>query len=180
MMQYYDSVMVDLETTGTNPETAHIIQIAAVRFNVEEKKIDTSEMFDRCLLMSTPNRYWDEDTRRWWHGQKDGLLDSILERGEMPADVLDAFISFLARTPASKPLRLWAKPISFEWPLLQSYMRQYQKQMPVAYWQCVDLNSFIEGRGHERKEYWKGIEFQGDAHNALHDVLHQIEGAMRA
>lgn len=179
-MTSYNHIMVDIETTGTDPVHSHVIQIAAVRFNLEEKTIDTDEMFDRCLLPVTPHRYWDEDTRQWWLKQKAGLLDSILERGELPSSVLEAFSLFVSRTPANQPVKLVAKPISFEWPFIQSLFKQYGTQFPISYWNCVDLNSYIEGRGHDRKSFWKGIEFEGDAHNALYDVIHQIKGMFEA
>lgn len=178
-MTDYPDCMVDLETTGTNPETAHIIQIAAVRFNLAEKIIDTNEMFDRCLMPALPGRYWDEDTRAWW-AKMPTLRDSILDRGEVPEGVWADFVSFLERTPASKPLRLWAKPISFEFPLLQSYARQLRKPMPLRHTAGRDLYSYAEGRGREWWSFAKTVEFHGDEHNALHDVLHQIELAMRA
>jgi len=173
--------MIDLETTGTDAAHNHIIQIAAVRFDLEHKTIDTNEMFDRCLHPVGFNRYWDEETRSWWLRQKEGLLDSILNRAEMPENVIRDFADFVGRTKASKPVRLWAKPISFEWPFIQSYMREHRVTFPIGYWNCVDLNSYINGRGHDdRKAFWNNIEFQGDQHNALHDVIHQIQGAFAA
>lgn len=79
-------------------------------------------------------------------------------------------------------MKLWAKPISFEWPFLQSYMREYGVEFPVAYWNCVDVNSYIDGRrpGNNRKKFWESIEFEGDAHNAIFDVIHQIKGVFAA
>lgn len=176
----YRDVMVDIETTGTDASHNHIIQIAAVRFDIESKKIDVNEMFDRCLH-PVGHRVWDLGTRHWWSQQKPGLLESILDRGEDPSVVLRAFADFIAHTKSSKPVRIWAKPISFEWPFLQSHMKEYGVDMPVPYWNCMDLNSYINGRGHDdRKAFWNEIEFEGDAHNALFDVLHQIKGAFKA
>lgn len=170
--------MIDIETTGTDPSHSHVIQISAVRFNLEDLSIDADHMFDRCLLPVGGSRFWDEGTRSWWSHQKPGLLNSILDRGEDPETVLKAFSDFVACTRSDKPVRLWAKPISFEWPFLQSYMKEYGVEFPIPYWNCMDLNSYINGRGvDDRKEFWKKIPFDGDAHNALHDVLHQIKGA---
>lgn len=76
--------MLDIETTGIDPAHSHIIQIAAVRFNLETKEIDVDNMFDMSLMMMSANRFWDEGTRAWWGRQKDGLLESILDRGQNP------------------------------------------------------------------------------------------------
>jgi DNA polymerase III alpha subunit (gram-positive type) len=179
--RHFTDVMVDIETTGTDSSHSHMIQLAAVRFNIETKQIDTDEMFDRCLLPVGSSRFWDESTRIWWSQQKAGVLDDILSRGEDPRTVLLAFTDFLARTRSPRPVRLWAKPISFEWPFLQSYMREYTVLMPIPYWNCMDLNSYINGRGHlDRKAFWAEIPFEGDQHNALFDVIHQIKGAFAA
>lgn len=179
-MPSYD-IMVDIETTGIDPVHSHMIQLAAVRFNIETKEIDTGNMFDMSLMMMSAHRFWDEGTRAWWGRQKAGLLDSILDRGQDPLTVLHAFSNWVAATPSDRPVRLFAKPISFEWPFIQSYMREYGVEFPIAYWNCIDLNSYIYGRGHpDRKKFWDKIEFEGDAHNALHDVIHQIKGAFTA
>jgi hypothetical protein len=172
-------VMVDIETTGTDPAHAAIIQLAAVRFDVETKEIDTAHMFDRCQWMA-PGRFWDEDTRTWWNKQKPGILDGIYDRMEDPAVVMQDFFNWVNSITTIVPLRLWAKPTSFEFPFISSYMRQFNLHMPFHFRYAVDLNSYLLGKGHQIGGYWKDIEFQGDEHNALHDVLYQIKGAMLA
>ena len=172
--------MVDIETTGIDPSHSHVIQIAAVRFNVEEKTIDTNEMFDQCLRMEAPNRYWDESTRQWWASQNQDVYQSIMDRSDDPRVVISNFIDFILRTQSHRPVRLWAKPTSFEWPFIQSYWRQYGHRSPLHYRNAIDLNSYITGRGHSIKEFWNTIEQVGNAHDALSDVLTQISAAMRA
>jgi hypothetical protein len=181
MEGHYREIMIDLETTGTNPVLNHIIQVSAVRFNLENQTVDAGDMFDRCLLPTGHHRSWAEDTREWWKKQP-AILDNILSRGEAPQVVMQELVYFIGRTRSDRPVRLWAKPIHFEWPFLQSYLAEHYGTMPIPYWNCVDLNSWIDGRipGNVRKDFWQKIPFEGDAHNALHDVLHQIKGAFVA
>lgn len=54
-------VMLDIETTGTDPGCAGIMQIAAIQFNYDTGEI--GPIFNRCLSMA-PQRFWDEDRRR--------------------------------------------------------------------------------------------------------------------
>jgi len=176
----YDSVMVDLETTGLDPSHSAIIQIAAVRFDLETKQIDTSEMFDRCLASELPTRYWDVSTRQWWAQQKAETFENILIRAEDPKLVIDDFTLWLQRTPCRKPLQFWSKPISFDWPFLQSYWRQFGHIPPLHYRHAKDLNTYIYARGHTIDEFWKSIPSSGDKHNALNDVIYQIAGAFKA
>lgn len=170
--------MVDIETTGTDPSHSHILQIAAVRFDIKSMQIDTSEMFNRCLVPAVPNRFWDESTLKWWQRQKPEILENILVRGEHPETVMGAFSRFAG---AGRGYRFWSKPLSFDYPFIQSYFRQFTIPEPFAYWKGRDLNTFIYACGHEDpQKFAKGIEFEGDAHNAIFDVLHQIKLAFRA
>lgn len=177
---YFPDVMVDVETTGTSIDYAHILQIAAVRFNLETGEIDTSSMYNRSMLPTTPHRFWDEDTRQWWGRQKEGLLESIMENAFPPQNVMPEFQLWAAQTPSDRPIRFWSKPLSFDYPLVSSYFKQYQIANPFAYWAARDVNTYIEAKGHDPKPFWKEIEFEGDAHNALFDVLHQIKGLLKA
>jgi hypothetical protein len=178
-MAAFLDVMVDLETTGTDPAHAAIIQIAAVRFDLETKDIDVNTMFDRTMWMA-PGRFWSEDTREWWGRQKAGVLSNIQERSENPADVVRDFFAWAQEISFLAPVRLWAKPTSFEFPFLQSYFQQFGYPMPFSFREAKDVNTYIFAKGHQPHKFAKGIEFQGDCHNALHDVLHQIKLVLNA
>jgi DNA polymerase III epsilon subunit-like protein len=170
--------MLDIETTGTDPAHAAILQISAVKFSIETKEI-SHNFFDRCLAMPA-NRYWDEGTREWWLRQDEHILPEILGRAEDPAVVIKDFSEWIIGTLPVKDVRLWAKPISFEWPFIASYFKQFDVPLPLHYRHAKDLNTYIFARGHDINEFWKGIPFEGDAHNALYDVFHQIRGAFAA
>ena len=77
----FPDIMVDLETTGTSPDETAIIQIAAVRFNLQTGEVDPN-VFDMCLSIP-PRRYWDEGTRAWWSKMPDVLMD-IWQRQRPP------------------------------------------------------------------------------------------------
>ena len=135
----YPDVMVDLETTGTQPETTNIIQIAAVRFNLREGTVDPN-FFDMCLYPS-PNRFWDESTRGWWSGMPE-ILEGIYARMRPARQVLEA----LNRWVDSDIATLWAKPTSFELPFLQSYYREHELVCPFHFRRAMDQNTFIRAR----------------------------------
>lgn len=165
----FPDIMVDLETTGTQPETTNIIQIAAVRFNLEAGTV-SPDFFDRCL-MTTTTRFWDEDTRGWWSKMPE-LLASIRARGEPAERVLRAFSNW-----AGTGARMWAKPTSFEFPFLSSYFREFDVMNPFNFRECMDVNTFIRARHFPEMapKYEKELEFVGTTHNAIDDVLHQIK-----
>ena len=169
-------VMVDIETTGTDPEHSAIIQIAAVRFNLETKEINSESMFNRCMWMPH-GRYWAEDTRSWWNRQKPEVLAGIYERQEDPGTVMRAFHAWSIEKPVLAPLRFWAKPTSFDFTFVASYFKSFDLMNPYHFREATDLNSYLRGRGHQDvNSFWKDVPPVGDAHNALHDVLYQIKG----
>lgn len=170
--------MIDIETTGTNPEENAIIQIGAVRFNRHTKEID-HKMFNRCLSVP-PGRYWAEDTRDWWLNQPE-VLRHIMGRMEPPEIVIRAFWEWVAEGSSICPRAFWGKPTTFDYNFINSYFRQFGLMQPFHYREAVDLNSYLLGRGHEnRREFWKTVPPVGDAHNALHDCLYQISAVFRA
>lgn len=171
-------VMIDIETTGTNPEHAGIIQLAAVKFDFETGSVD-NKFFDRCMWLPN-NRYWDENTRQWWGQQKPEILHSILSRAEDPRRVIEDFTIWLGGYTPDEPYRIWAKPTTFDVSFMTSYYRQMGMETPWHFRNVIDLNSFLRGRVLSSQIPPVDVEMQGDAHNAIFDVLYQIGVAFKA
>lgn len=172
-------LMVDIETTGTDPGHNGILQIAAVRFNYERLEVGPSF----CAAMHLPyGRVWDEDTRSWWVRQGDTY--ERITANALPAEqVMPAFMDWALQTgPLAGDDRFWAKPISFDYPFVQSYCRQFGLHSPWHYRNAVDLNSFMRGLGKDpgAAPYEKNVPFQGEKHDALDDVLYQIRVLLTA
>lgn len=161
---------VDIETTGTDPSHTCIIQIAAVEFDPHEKKIFLDRTFDRCLYMPETRR-WDEDTREFWMKQPSHILDGIWNRMENPQLVLKDFAQWMGYADENY---IWAKPISFEQPFLQSYYKEFNVPQPWHYRNGMDVNTWLRAKGIEDPtKYAKDIPFIGDVHDALADSIHQ-------
>lgn len=171
--------MVDLETTGLDPTDNAVIQIAAVQFDFAAGTI--GKVFDQCLELP-PNRYWDEGTRTWWGDQKAGILSSIQERAAPPNFVIGNFVEWCREIAPTGGLRFWSKPLSFDFPFLSSYFRQYGYANPFFFRDAVDMQSFIRGmrRAPGAPAFDKEVLFEGSAHNALDDTFHQIRVAITA
>jgi oligoribonuclease (3'-5' exoribonuclease) len=172
MLLIYPDIMCDIETTGLSPDNSAIIQIAAVRFNLDEQAIDP-ETFDRCLSIPT-KRYWDESTREWWSRPKRSVLLDIYSRMEPPVGVVQGFSDWARAKQDNHSLRFWAKPISFDYAFISSYFREYDVYNPFDFREATDLRSYIKGLGRSSTYPEINVEFKGDAHNALMDSLNQI------
>lgn len=171
----FDSVMVDIESTGTNYERNAIIQISAVKFHYGARTI-CDDFFDRCLHIH-PGREWDLDTRQWWMKQGP-VLGQIQARAEDPYTVCRDFQKWLLKDwpDRDEGLQWWSKPTSFDHPFVTSYFRMFGLDMPCHYRFCRDVNSFMAGLTGkiEHPDIPQEPAFEGESHNALFDVLHQI------
>lgn len=166
----YKNIMLDIETTGTDPSHTAIIQIAAVAFDLENQDLCLN-MFDECLM--PPNTlFWDEGTRDFWSEHPD-VLQGIWNRMRDPRTVLTEFNAWVGEVTDGETPVLWAKPSHFEWPFIEQAYRRYDLAKPFHYREVNDLNSWCRARGLPKLSY--EIDVQGDAHNAINDVLHQIQ-----
>jgi hypothetical protein len=169
-------VMVDIETTGTRPERTAMIQLSAVKFDIEKGEIKPD--FFNAYLAIPPTRYWDEQTRTWWLKDKRELLQTILANGRPPAEVLREFAAWVIEgiDRNATPTRLWAKPIHFEWSFLESYFHEFGVPNPFGYRFAMDSNTFVKAKlgNFEHPTLEREIPFEGEAHNAIFDVIHQI------
>lgn len=166
-------IMVDVETTGTDYESCAIIQLAAVKFNLETQEVST-DVFDKCPAFA-PKRYWQEGGREFWQ-KMPAIYKSFVERQE-PVDItLDSFIQWVSKDQPDGGYRFWAKPLSFDWPFVEGYFRQYGKRMPFHYRTARDVNSYISGlRGDPSHiDLTDFIPFEGEEHNGLWDAFYQI------
>lgn len=171
-------VSVDIETTGTDPAHAGIIQIGAVQFDYETGQIGST--FNRCMSLPA-DRFWSEGTREFW-SQYPEVLESIFVRAEEPSVVIQAFVDWCRSLTTVGDLRLHAKPISFEGPFLQSYFDRYGHQNPFIYNKAVDLNSFIRGlqRSPSGPSFDKKVDFDGSKHDAFDDAMFQVKVLLTA
>lgn len=167
--------MIDLETTGTRPDRNGIIQVSAIKFNFDTYEVDR-DVFDRCLAVPTSRTWCPKTMSEFWSRYPD-ILDRIKARMEDPEVVLLDLQSWLVKDEPAGGLRTWAKPISFEWPFIESYFTEYQLFNPLHFRLGRDVNTAIAMMhgtpAHVALE--KEIPFVGQAHNALHDVAHQIK-----
>lgn len=176
--QFLD-IMVDGETTGTDPNGNALVQLSAVKFDFATRSVQPyPEMFDRCLRMPQ-NRYFEEGCRTNFWGKRPQLWKQIQARAEDPRLVMNDFVQWVGFNNPS-PVRFWAKPITFDFNFVASYLRQYDIQQPFHYRWATDMNSFIRGLAKDPTVESHYTAFQGEAHNALIDVLNQINQVFEA
>ncbi len=166
----FPDVMLDIETTGLDKANCHIIQIAAVKFNLRDRTI-SHDFFDRCLLPA-PNRFWEESCRNNFWAKRQVILNGLMARMEEPKLVLEGL-----RDWAGPDTTMCGKPTHFDHTFVDSYYQQHGMQIPFHYRKANDLNSFIRARYFPDlpPDLERELEFEGEMHNALYDCLHQVK-----
>ena len=136
----YKDVMVDIETTGTQPNRSAMIQLAAVKFNLDDFSVSPN-FFNRSLTMPAW-RSWDEDTREWWSKMPD-VFSSIMAKAEDPGIVMRDFADWSIQP--GQGLRFWAKPTTFDFMFVTSYLKDFKQPVPFDFREATDLNSYLRG-----------------------------------
>lgn len=165
----YPDLMVDIETTHTDPGRGAIIQLSAVRFNLEQRAVNADDMFDRCL--SVPAwRTWSDSTRHFWAGLDPEILEMIQKRAEHPLQVTNAFVDWVGPVAPT----FWSRG-TFDFMFIESYCADAGRRNPFKFWNANDIRSWLRGSYAPNRVPKLDIQREGPAHNALFDCLHQIQ-----
>lgn len=172
----YTDVMVDVETTGLDPEHAAIIQIGAVPFNFLTEDVESKNMFCQSLTMP-PKRFWTSGTDKFWLQDNREVYLSIMEKARPYKQVIDEFYRWACQLDPD--VRFWSKG-HLDWSIIESYMLHYGYSMPFNFRQAKDMRSFIAGMNGSPEYHDPEVEKVGDHHNALHDCLTQLKQLFKA
>lgn len=170
-----ESVMIDIETHGSDANRHPILQIGAAVFNAD---FEMAQTFDACLSIPE-DRQPDPDTLRWWMRTDPELYRELCGRAEPYRDVLERFADWLPDRPS-----LWAWPAYFDLAFIRSYAHSYQvealeKKFHPYRW--IDCRSWIAGirRGLVTDEQLDSLihkppPFAGRIHDGLYDARWQV------
>lgn len=174
-------VMIDLKTIGSSPDSA-ILQVAAVAFEPRGGgRVHDTRAFNRyvdldsCLDMRLAAEH---STLCFWLRQGDEARTRLAEGLETQASHLYEVLFGLVEWPKTSGLGggwpaftgVWAKPSSFDLPILTTAFRRFRMPVPWHYRTQLDVRSFYKGLGVDEPT----IEQHGTARDALDDCLHQI------
>ena len=115
----------------------------------------------------------DMDTVMWWLNQSEEARGAIADRSEnlpieMALNELNHFI------PDTKNSIVWGNGSSFDITLLDHAYHQCGLKQPWQFWNVRDMRTIVDVAsftGFDKKR----IEFEGVAHDALSDAVHQAK-----
>lgn len=164
--------MLDLETFGTGPN-APIAQIGAVAFEAKSGgRVFNGKAFN--VYLREPMGVYDADTVLWWMDQSDParrkLIEGMRNGVDLPTalDLLDSW-SIELDSAWRNIEHVWAKPATFDLPILSSAYRMCGRREPWHYRAVRDV----------RTVYWllgdpPEVDSVGVEHDAVDDCLFQI------
>ena len=177
-------VMIDLETLGTNPATAPIIQIGAVGFTLtgdgpaERTALFRTNVDARSCLRAPFNRRIDPSTVAWWVNTDAPLLAKIMGGDGLPlAQALVNINEWFARL-GSPPEGVWANGATFDVTMMEVAYEQAGLPTPWSYRAIRDVRTMAMIAGDDNA-CWEGgtktaYELTGQKHDALVDCLRQL------
>jgi hypothetical protein len=169
--------MLDIETTGLDPETNEISSFALVQFSMP------NFLLGNCITQRMPwatDRVSDSVTIKWRikHDVASRETDLLLHRQISTA--LGDIANLMQSAGDPDQVFIWAWHTQFDLAFLQSYFAAYskgKKELPWRHYNVMDLPSFIAGRGKNPREIKRAVLAKSDmvAHSAYEDCVLQIE-----
>jgi hypothetical protein len=158
-------VMVDIETLGTAPTSAPILEIAAVPFSVDPPRVYSRDHFYTAISYADNiacGRAPDTDTCIWWLQQKrQPVMNSSVT-------VLQAFTQFLAwaHRHTDEKTQWFCQGTSFDPLILQDYFDMLLLKSPWKHYQWNDCRTL--------QKFFSVKRPQATSHHPMDDCLNQI------
>lgn len=165
----YKCLMIDIETLGFR-NTSAILSISAVPFNILSGDVRVYR-FNRNISLDSSLEYnlsIDESTVAWWFRQPENALIPLLKDRINLYKALEELTAFIKE---SKVEQVWSNSPTFDLAILRNAYKNTQLECPWEFYQERDVRTVASLVPSIKKE----MKFDGTAHNAEDDCLHQIK-----
>lgn len=169
-------IMVDLETLGVNTKST-VFQISAAKFDIRTGEI--FETFDVCCDIEKMPVVASGSTLKWWLNTNKELLTRLLNKGECSElEMFQQFHDWMG--DADKNTFLWGSGILFDNNFIRDKFTSFGMSYPIYYRNDRDVRTILElaviKSGMSESEFReKFVPENKELHNALNDVLYQVE-----
>lgn len=157
--------MIDLETMGTNPDSA-IVSIGAVIFDPRYGQV-SKDTFYVELDWKSQGRTIDRETEKWWKAQSNEAKDALYG-----IDDLDVTLKDLAAWLPGD-VKVWGNGSVFDISMLEDAYRQLDIEIPWKFWNIRDCRTVLDMYESKRGGFSK--KSGGVTHNALDDAIYQAQ-----
>jgi hypothetical protein len=160
----YEDFMLDSETLGLVPGSIILsVAIVPVFKDIEPLyvKIGVSQSMECGFTQQ-------ESTVKWWESQPEHLKTETFSGTMHPRDACIEIASYLSAQCDKKDLKIWAKGVGFDFPILAAYFHKFDMEVPWHYRSPMCYRTIKDVF-----EYIEEPAFVGTPHSALADATHQ-------
>lgn len=169
-------IMVDLETLGVTTDST-VFQISAAMFDIRTGEI--FDTFDMCCDIEKMPVVAAGSTIKWWLNTNKELLTRLLMSGECSEqEMFQKFHEWMGE--GDKETFFWGNGILFDNNFVRDKFTKFGMSYPIYYRNDRDVRTILElatmktglSEADFRKKY---VPENGEAHNAMSDVLYQVK-----
>jgi hypothetical protein len=162
--------MIDIETFGIK-QTAPIVSIAAVQFNVANPEIQPQVFYtkvdiDSCLDIGCKI---ESKTIIWWMQQPKEALQEITNHEGLPIKKALLELSNFIKN-FGEDICVWGNSARFDLGILQNKFDYFKIEIPWNFKNELDLRTIVSFNPDIKKK----TSFKGTRHNPVDDCIHQI------
>ena len=171
-------IMTDLETLGVQKDST-IFQISAAAFDIKTGiVIDTLNL--NIDISKQPIKA-DGSTIKWWLDTNKELFEELINcEGMSHTDALLQLQYWIRKHKSQGEVYLWGNGILFDNNMIKTQMELLGMEYPIKFRNDRDMRTILELAAikegiseHDLRDICKRDELE--KHNALHDVLFQID-----
>lgn len=176
MIKSNNHIMIDIEALDIRP-TAAIAAVAAVAFDPESGEV--AEKFYCRVDIGSSEKHggtFGADTVKWWLRQPaDARAELTCEEGETLTNAMANLNLFVLRQGAFGECIVWSKGTDYDFPILYHAMAQLGVRPAWNYLRVRDVRTLLEMIPVVGIDVGSAMPFNGTAHHALDDSLHQVK-----
>lgn len=179
----FNHIMLDLETLGKDAGCV-IVTVGACAFNFETNTISDKTFYATINTASSVQHglSMDIDTVMWWMGQSDAARAALISKNsDTLPNVLTKLTAWIEDVRKNAPLNqisVWGNDIDFDISIMKAAYKAVDHALPWSFWEHRSVRTMV-WLGKERNfDPKKDMPFDGIAHNALADAIHQAKYCM--
>lgn len=172
-------IMVDIETLGAARESAPVISIAAVKFDLKRGRVGISNAFYKNISLPDAAQYGkiEKGTWGWWmsNDRRPILQEILFDKDAVTTE--EALIELNEWVGTGKKSHTpWARGTDFDFAILDRLTSQLDLPNPFyAFWRHRDVRTAIDMALHAGVPRMEIPRRTGLHHNAYSDVIHQAD-----
>lgn len=131
------NTMLDTETMSTAPNGL-LLSIGAVRFDENGLKDEFKVNLDYGMSVAEGVFHIESSTLDWWKQQPKEILKAAMSNALPPKEALLEFVKWYRFNET------WCKGASFDFPIMETYFRHYEIEIPWRFWQLNDYRTIAK------------------------------------